>query len=347
MEKTASEIAEFIGGELVGDGNIVIRGVAPSKEGRAGDITFAENERHLREAEETPASAVIVGRGIAASKKTIILVDNPKLSFCTVLRIFHPPKRYEPGIHPGAVIGADCRIDPTARVGPHATIGDSVKIGAGSVIRAGAFVGDCSSIGEECRINPNVAIHDRTLIGNRVTIHSGSVIGGDGFGYVRHEGKHVKIPQVGNVIIEDDVEIGSNVSIDRAAIGSTTIKKGTKIDNLVQIAHNNTIGENTIIVSQVGISGSVTIGNNVTIAGQVGISDHLTIGDNVVIGAQAGLPTGKDLPPGTVWLGSPARPIKKMMKQFAAVSWLPNHYKEFAKLREEVKDLKERLAAPE
>ena len=347
MEKTASQIASLIGGELVGDGDVVVRGVAPSGMGREGDITFAEKEQHLKEAEETPVSAIIVGRGARESKKTVIRVDNPRFSFCAVLRTFHPKKSYVPGVHPGAAIGKGCSIDPEAYIGPQVTIGDSVKIGAGSVIHPGTFIGDGSEIGEDCTIHPNVAIYRRAVIGDRVAIHAGTAIGSDGFGYVKHEGRHVKIPQVGNVVIEDDVEIGSNVSIDRAALGSTTIKKGTKIDNLVQIAHNNIIGENTIIVSQVGISGSVTIGDNVTIAGQVGISGHLTIGDNVIIAAQAGLPTGKDLPPGTAWLGSPARPIKKAMKQFAAVSWLPNHYKEFAKLKAEIEALKEKLIVTE
>jgi len=232
------------------------------------------------------------------------------------------------GIHPQAVVAATAQIDPTAHIGPHCTVGERVKIGARCILQAGNFIGDDSTLGDETNLFPNVTLYPRTEIGRRVRIHAGTTIGSDGYGYVLDGGFHRKVPQIGNVIIRDDVEIGANVTIDRGALGPTIIGKGTKIDNLVQIAHNVEIGEHCLIIAQVGIAGSSKLGNYVVLAGQAGIGGHLKIGNQATIGAQSGVMT--DIPDKTTWLGSPAQPDREMKRMFIAMQRLPDLLKKIA-----------------
>ncbi len=333
MPKTLKEIAELVEGELTGDGSVVINGVAGIEDAVEGEITFLANPRYASFLERTGASAVITGRDIKPGKKALIRTDNPSLAFTRVVSLLVPGgEKPLTGIHPTAVIGNGVRLGKDAAVGPHAVIADGASVGDRTRIHAGCFVGEGSTIGSDGLIYANVSIRERTAIGRRVIIHSGAVIGSDGFGFVTVDGKHHKIPQTGTVVIGDDVEIGANVTIDRARFDRTVIGSGTKIDNLVQIAHNVEIGENCLIVAQTGIAGSTKIGNNVILAGQAGIVGHLTIGDNSIVMAQSGV--NKSLPPGSIVLGSPATAAQEQRKLVAFIHNLP-------KLSEMVKALEE------
>jgi len=237
------------------------------------------------------------------------------------MALFFPERKFAAGIHSTAVIAASAKVDPGAHIGPHCVVGERVKIGAGAVLQGGNFVGDDCKLDTEVNLFPNVVIYPETEIGKRVRIHAGTVVGSDGFGYVQDHGVHLKVPQIGNVIIGDDVEIGANVTIDRGALGATIIGRGTKIDNLVQIAHNVEIGEGSLVISQVGIAGSTKLGKYVVLAGQVGFAGHLKIGDRVTVAAQSGVMT--DIPDGETWLGSPAQPDRKTKRQMIAIQHLP------------------------
>ena len=261
-------------------------------------------------------------------------MPNARVAFAKALALFFPEPKFAAGIHPTAVVAAIAQIDPTAHIGPHCAVGERVKIGANSVLQAGNFVGDDSKLGDDVNLFPNVTIYPRTEIGNRVRIHAGTVIGSDGFGYVLDGGVHRKVPQIGNVVIGDDVEIGANVTIDRGALGSTVIGKGTKIDNLVQIAHNVEIGEHCIVIAQVGIAGSTKLGNYVILAGQVGLAGHLKIGNQVTVAAQSGVM--HDIPDGEKWLGSPAQPDKQTKRQMIAQRKLPDLLKRVAELEKKL-----------
>jgi len=323
MEQTLAALARHVKGRVIGNGDIAIRGLNNLEDVRAGELTFAIDTRRLAQALQSEAAAVIVASDIQDLKgKSGISVPNPKLAFAVAMELFYPAVGPAAGVHTTAVIGRDVRLGKDVSIRAHAVLGDGVSIGDDTVIESGVHVGDRTSIGDQCFIAPNVVIYRDTLIGHRVRIHGGTVIGGDGFGYVVHEGRHVKVPQVGNVVIEDDVEIGCNVCVDRATIGSTIIRRGTKIDNLVQIAHNDRIGEHVSISGQAGFSGSVTVGNHAVFGGKAGIVDHVTIGEHATVGA-ASVVT-KSVPPGeTVW-GYPARPIKEMKEQLAALRRLPS-----------------------
>lgn len=333
---TAAELAQRLQGEIVGDGAVFIAGFAPADTARAGDLTFAENENYLARAEKSDASAILVGKGVESTTKTLIRVASPRVAFAKVLTLFFPEPVARPGVHPSAVIASDARIDPSAQIGPHCVVGQGVVIGAGSVLEGGNHVGDDCELGQDSRLFPNVVLYARTRVGSRVRIHAGTVIGSDGFGYVFDEGRHLKIPQIGNVVIEDDVEIGSNVSIDRGALGSTVIGKGTKIDNLVQIGHNVTLGEHCILCGHVAIAGSTRVGNSTTLAGKVGIAGHLTIGNRVTVGAQAGVMN--NIPDGEKWLGAPAQPDRDMKRTFIALQRLPELSKRVHALEQLIKE---------
>jgi UDP-3-O-[3-hydroxymyristoyl] glucosamine N-acyltransferase len=335
MPFTAAEIARYLGGEVAGDASVVLTGLAPAEQARAGQVTFAENEEYFARAEQSAAAAILVASPCASASKTIIRVRNARVAFAQLLEMFHPEPQPPPGVHPGAVVAASATVDPTAHVGPHCVIGERVRIGPRSVLLGGNHIGDDSQLGDNVRLFPNVVIYAHTQIGSRVRIHAGTVVGSDGYGYVFHEGAQRKIPQVGNVIIHDDVEIGANVAIDRGALGSTVIGKGTKIDNLVQIGHNVVIGEHCIIVAQDGIAGSTQVGNNVTMAGQVGLAGHLKIGHGVTIGAKAGVMN--DIPDGETWLGIPARPDRRMKRIFLALDRLPDLLRRVAALERQDK----------
>jgi UDP-3-O-[3-hydroxymyristoyl] glucosamine N-acyltransferase len=255
-------------------------------------------------------------------------VANPRLAFAKALAAFFPEPKFAAGIHPSSVLAASAQVDPTAHIGPHCTIGERVKIGARTVLQAGNFIGDDSVVGDETNLFPNVTVYPRTQIGRRVRIHAGAVIGSDGFGYVFDSGIHRKVPQIGKVVIGDDVEIGSNTSVDRGALGSTVIGQGTKIDNLVQIGHNVEIGEHSILCAQVGIAGSAKLGKYCVLAGQVGIAGHLKIGNQVTIGSKSGVM--HNIPDGEQWLGIPAQPDRKAKRMMIAMQRVPDLLKKVA-----------------
>ena len=331
VSKTVAEIATLLGGKVVGDGETIITGLAGIAEAQPGELTFIDSPRYESYLQTTAASAVIVGEKTSAAGKTIIRVPQPRLSFARAMRIFYSAVAPGPtGIHPTAVVGKNSSVGRGVRIGAHAVIGDDVEIGEEAVIFPLVSIGDRTRIGSGTVIYDNVTIRERIEIGSDVIVHSGTVIGSDGFGYAQEGEEHLKIPQVGTVIIEDRVEIGSNVTIDRGTLGATRIGRGTKIDNLVQIAHNVIIGPNTLLIAQVGISGSTRIGANVILAGQVGVVGHIEVGDGAVVAAQSGV--SKSVPPQTVMFGSPARALKKARQIEACISRLPDLFKRIQRL---------------
>lgn len=340
MKKTVGEIAAFVGGSVVGDASIEIGGVAGLEGAAPGDIAFIDSAKYAAQAMTSRASAVIVPEGHMLEGKTVIQVKHPRRAFAQVVMLFHPPRRPPVGIHPTAVIGDNVALPESASVGPYVVIEDDVRIGERVIIGAGVFIGSRSTIGDDTIIHPHVTIYHDVTIGARVTIHAGSVIGGDGFGYFLVEGTYHKFPQIGSVIIEDDVEIGTNVTIDRGTLGATIIGRGTKIDNLVQVAHNVIIGEDTVIAAQTGIAGSSHIEDHVVIGGQVGIADHVRIGRGAVLGAQAGIPTGKRIPPGEFVWGTPARAMREFKSQYAHLVRLPRLAAQVEELARQVAELK-------
>lgn len=322
MEQTVAAIAALLKGRLIGDGATLIHGVNTLEAVQSGELSFADNPKRLAQALSTPASAVIVSADVSKlGGKSGISVSNPKLAFALVLDLFYPSTIPAGGVHPTAVLGANVQLGEHVAIRAHAVVGDDVSIGPGTTIGAGTVIGDGVTIGERCLIGPNVTVYRQTHIGHRVLIHAGSVIGGDGFGYVFHEGRHVKVPQVGNVVIGDDVEIGCNVCIDRATIGSTLVRRGTKIDNLVQIGHNGRIGEHVIMTGQVGLSGSVTVGDYAVFGGRAAVTDHVTIGARAQVGL-CGVVTKSVAPGAAVW-GYPARASSSTKRQLAALALLP------------------------
>ena len=331
MEKTVAEIAKILDGEAVGDGSITIRGVSGIKEAREGEIAFVANPRYLSLINETGASAIITSKDVKEAPKPIIRTENPSLAFAKVISLFTPDKVKRPqGIHPTALIGKNVKLGRDVAIQAYCVIEDNVEIGDASLLYAGVFLGQYSKIGANCVIYPHVSIREKVTIGNQVIIHNGTVIGSDGFGFAKIRGIHHKIPQIGTLLIEDDVEIGANVTIDRARFDKTVIGRGTKIDNLVQIAHNVVIGANSIVVAQAGISGSTVVGKNVTLAGQSGLVGHITIGDNAIIAAQAGVT--KSVPANTCVSGYPARPHQMAKRLNAYVQKLPELFKKVSRL---------------
>ncbi|MCM8782534.1 MAG: UDP-3-O-(3-hydroxymyristoyl)glucosamine N-acyltransferase [Candidatus Omnitrophica bacterium] len=336
---TLKEINNLVGGELEGDPAIIIKGVSGIKEAAEGDITFLANPKYESLINASKASAIITSKKTRKTiSKPVIRVDNPSLAFAKVISfMFQDEKKLPKGINPTAILGKGVNLGKDVSLGPYVVIEDDVEIGENAIICAGVFVGHGTKIGSDTLIYPNVTVREKTVIGSRVIIHSGTVIGSDGFGFEEVNGAHYKIPQLGIVVIEDDVEIGACVTIDRARFGKTIIGRGTKIDNLVQIAHNVVIGENSIIVAQAGISGSSRLGKNVILAGQSGIVGHIELGDNVIVGAQAGVT--KSVPKNTFVVGSPAKPHNVSKKIFAGWAKLPALIKEVANLRERLDKL--------
>ena len=335
------DLAKFIDGQLTGDGSVPVHGVSPVdpvEDIQAGHVTFAESEKHFAKAESSAAAVIVVSFDAPASRKPVVRVKKTTLALAKLLAMFHPEPKPAAGVHPTAYVGLDVTLGVDVHVGANAVVKDGASIGDRSIVDAGAVVGDRVTIGADCVVHSNATLYRDIRLGDRVVVHSGTVIGSDGFGYVLDGRTRVKIPQVGTVIVEDDVEIGANVAIDRSTLGATVIRKGTKIDNLVQIAHNVVIGENTVVCGLVGISGSVTIGDNVTIAGQVGFADHVTIGSNATIGAQSGVPN--DLEGGKYYLGSPAVPIGLAARQYAVWANLPELSKRVRELEKQLEALK-------
>ena len=340
MKINLSDIQKHVGGELCGSADLTITGVNSLELAESGEISFAENEKFLSQARQSHASVVVIPKSFPELENTTTLrVDHPKQTFIGIMMLFEDTSARISGIHPSASIaGQDVQLGDNVAVAEHAVIRPGVVIGANSCIDAGVHIASDVSIGRNCRIGPNVTVLSRVKIGNGVIIHSGTVIGGEGFGYFWNGEKQQKVPQLGGVQIDDDVEIGCNVCIDRATFGVTRIRSGVKIDNLVQIAHNNDIGEHSIIVSHVGLSGSVTLGKRVTLAGQVGVADHIHIGDGATAAARTGI--SKDVQPGQVVWGAPNRPIKQVMKEMACIPKLP-------KLITQVRELLLRIEALE
>jgi UDP-3-O-[3-hydroxymyristoyl] glucosamine N-acyltransferase len=335
MTFTAADIAKQLEGEVHGDGSIPLTGFAPATAAKAGDLTFAENETFFFKAEQSAASAILIDGPFKSEKKVVIRVPNARIAFARVLPLFFPEQTFAGGIHLSAIVAASAQVDASAHIGPHCVIGEQVKIGPKVILRGGNHIGNGCVIAAESQLFPNVVLYNQTQIGQRVRIHAGAVLGSDGFGYVFDGGIHRKVPQVGQVIIQDDVEIGANVTIDRGALGPTVVGKGTKIDNLVQIAHNVTIGENSLVIAQVGIAGSTKIGKNVTLAGQVGIAGHLKIGDQAIVAAQSGVM--HDIPEKGKWLGAPAQPDRQAKRQMIAIQQLPELIRRVRELEEWVK----------
>ena len=325
MEITVQELAALVGGQfaLAADGAKRITGAAAIADAGEGQVTFFGNARYLPQLKTCRATAALVPLDFAEDIPAIaIRVENPSLAFAGLLAKFAPePIRFAPAVHPTAVIGRNVTLGDGISIQPYVVIEDGAEIGAGSVIGAHGYIGHDAKIGRDSHLAPRVTVGARCIVGDRVIIHSGAVLGSDGFGFEFSDGRHVKIPQTGIVQVDDDVEIGANVTIDRARFGRTWIQEGTKIDNLVQIAHNVVIGKHCIVVSQTGISGSTRLGNYVTLAGQVGVVGHIEIGDRVVVGAQAGIT--KSVPPGESLWDTPARPMKEIKEQIALIHRLP------------------------
>lgn len=327
MPRSAKEIADFVHARLVGDGAVQLTGISSIGAASQGDLVFVADERKLRHAVASRASAIITGDfGVdVASSKPLLLHSHPRLAFARAARLICPPSTRKPCIHPSAIIHGSASIASNVAIEEHVVIREGVSIGSGTWIGAGTVVSKNVSIGNNSEIHPNVTIYSGVAIANRVIIHAGAVLGSDGFGYVRDEatGHYEKFPQIGRLIIEDDVEIGANSTIDRGALELTRIGRGTKIDNLVHVGHNVQIGEDVVIAAQTGLSGSAIVEDNVVIGGQVGIADHVTIEAGAILGAQSGIPSnkvirGKDV----VFWGTPARPIREYLKQLAVLARL-------------------------
>jgi UDP-3-O-[3-hydroxymyristoyl] glucosamine N-acyltransferase len=344
MNFTAAQIAKELRGELLGDGSVQITGFAPAETARAGDLTFAEKEDYFAAAEQSEASAILVSGPFTSAKKVVIRVPNARVAVARALPYFYPPDRVAAAVHPGADIAPSAQIDPTAHIGPHCVIGEDVKIGPRCVLMGGNHLGKGTKLGEDVWLYPNVVIYARTQIGNRVAIHAGTVIGSDGYGYVFDEGRQRKMLQVGNVVIHDDVEIGANTAIDRAALGSTVIGAGTKIDNLVHVAHNVVMGRHCLIMGQVGFAGSVKLGDYVVIASQSGIADHLKLGTQAMIGAKSGVM--RDVKDKEIVLGIPAAPHREFKRQVIAQQQLPEMIRRVRELEKKVEELSARLGEP-
>jgi len=333
------ELAALVGGSLEGDAELVIHGVAGIREAQPGEITFVANPRYEEFVDGTRASAILAGPRLQANIP-LIRTSDPYFAYFKVLNLFagDAAARYPRGVHPHAVVERGVTLGAAVSIGPFCHIGAGAAIGDGTTLVAGVFVGERARIGERCLIYSHVTIREECQLGDRVILQPGVVIGSDGFGYARHGAVHHKVPQVGRVVIEDDVEIGANSCVDRATTGETRIKRGTKIDNLVQVAHNVILGENTVLAAQVGISGSTEVGNSVTMGGQAGVGGHLVIGDRVMVGGQSGVT--KSVPADTMVSGYPAREHSAARRIYAHIALLPELFKR-------VKNIERRLGLRE
>ena len=335
MTFSAADIAKHLQGEVLGDPQIQLKSFAQADVAKPGDLTFAENDEFFARAEQGAASAIIVSGNLTSTTgKVLIRVANARIAFAKVLALFFPEPALPAGIHPSAVVARTAQIDMGAYIGPNCVIGERTQIAGGTILHANNYVADDCKIGAGTVLFPNVTLYPRTELGQRVRIHAGAVIGSDGYGYVLDAGAHRKVPQIGNVIVGDDVEIGATVAIDRGALGPTVIGKGSKIDNLVQIAHNVRIGENCIVIAQVGIAGSTKLGNYVILAGQAGLAGHLQIGNKVTVAAQSGVM--HNIPDGQTVLGTPAQPDKQTKRQLLALQRLPELLRRVSQLEKKL-----------
>jgi UDP-3-O-[3-hydroxymyristoyl] glucosamine N-acyltransferase len=345
MEFTAAIIAGFLKGEIEGDPEIKVNTIAKIEEGHPGALSFLANPKYENYIYSTESSVVLVNRSFVPSaeiKATLIKVDNAYESFASLLRLVDQARPRKKGIHPSAFIEPSATVGPDSYVGPFAYIGENVKMGEGCSVYPNVYVGDNVKLGKNCTLNPGVTIYHECVIGDNCLIHAGSVIGSDGFGFApQSENEYAKIPQLGNVVLEDNVEIGANVTIDRATMGSTIIRKGVKLDNLIQIGHNVEIGENTVMAAQVGIAGSSKVGKNCMFGGQAGVAGHIRIAPGTKIGAQAGI--GGDVKEeNTVIIGSPAFDFKAYMKSSVVFRKLPDLKIKVEKIEKDIESLKNR-----
>jgi UDP-3-O-[3-hydroxymyristoyl] glucosamine N-acyltransferase len=348
---TISELATQVGGHLIGDGSIHIARVADLESAGAGEIAYVEDEKFFEAAKCSRASCLIVRKDFVtflngplsaqSSAPALIEVAKPKLAFALIAAGLHPQKRRQPFVHPTAVIAEGADIDLTVYVGPQVSIGEGTRIAAGTRIEAGVSIGDHVTVGRDCVVHPGVVVYDNVAIGDRAILHAGVCIGADGFGYVRDDMGYHKFPQLGTVVIEDDVELGAHTCVDRAALGQTRIGRGTKIDNLVHVGHNCDIGARVVIAAQTGISGSVIIEDDVVIGGQVGFGDHIHVQSGAVIGSKAGILPGKIVRPG-VWWGIPIQPLDEYKRLNAHMGRLPQMREEIRELRAEIKELQKK-----
>jgi UDP-3-O-[3-hydroxymyristoyl] glucosamine N-acyltransferase len=327
MKHSLSEVAEAAQARVIGDSQTELDGIATIESATSNDLIFAEDEKHLTAALASDAGAVITGEFAATvrSAKPLLLARQPKLGFVRAAHLLVSKRGHEPGVHSTAVIHHSVKLGKHVAVQPHAVLTEGVRVGDRSRIGPNCAIGQDVSVGSHCNIAANVTIYPNTVIGDRVIVHAGAVLGSDGFGYVRDQqtGRYEAFPQIGVLIIEDDVEIGANTTIDRGALGQTVIRRGTKIDNLVHVGHNVDVGEDIVIAAQTGISGSTVIEKNAVIAGQVGLADHVHIGEGVILGAQCGVPSNKIVRgKGELFWGTPARPIKEYLKQLAILARL-------------------------
>ncbi len=338
----ASRLARECGGRLAGP-DVELTGMAGLKEAGPGQLSFLANPKYASLLSQTRASCVIVHPSSAIEGRSLIVSDNPYLSFAKAVTFFYNAARprVQTGIHPTAIIDSSAVIDSSASVGAYTVIEAGVRIGAGTVIMPLCYVGRRAEIGDGCLLYPQVAIREECRVGNRVILHCGAVVGSDGFGYAKDGDKYYKIPQVGNVILEDDVEVGANTAIDRGALGPTVIGRGTKLDNLVQIAHNVKVGQDTAIAGQSGIAGSTEVGDRVVMAGQVGLVGHIRIGNDVTFGAQAGVT--KSIPDKTVVSGYPAIPHGQAKRREASVAMLPEYIRKINQMEKRIAELEEKL----
>jgi UDP-3-O-[3-hydroxymyristoyl] glucosamine N-acyltransferase len=338
-----SELAAHVDGSIVGDSATLIHRVAALESAGDGDIAYVADTKFYEAAGTSNAACVIIREGSDVQVSCRIEVKNPKLAFALIAEILHPPKQRAPEIHPSAVISPDAQVSENVFVGAFVCIGAGSIIGSGTQIRAGAKVGDRVTVGSDCVIHPNVFLEDGVTIGNRVILHTGVCLGTDGFGYVRGDQAYHKFPQIGTVVIEDEVELGAYTCVDRAALGQTRIGRGTKLDNMVHVGHNCDIGERVVIAAQTGISGSVTIEDDCVIGGQVGFGDHIRVLSGAIIGSKAGVLPGKIVRPG-VWWGIPIQPLAEYKRLNAHLGRLPQLREELKELRERVKQLEEKSA---
>ncbi|MGH9309087.1 MAG: UDP-3-O-(3-hydroxymyristoyl)glucosamine N-acyltransferase [Vicinamibacterales bacterium] len=335
---TLQEIADRLECRLEGDGSIEVSGVATLEDAGPGDITFFANARYAPELRRTRAAAVIAAREAEGAPCAVLRADEPYVTFARAVELFADGWRPPAGVHPLACVEAEASIAPDASIGPFVLVGRGARVGARTIVYSHVTIGRDAEIGDDCVIHAQSSVRERVRIGNRVVLQDGVVIGGDGFGFARRrDGTHYKIPQIGGVIVEDDVEIGANSAVDRPAVGETRIAAGTKIDNLVQVAHGVTIGRNVVLAAQVGIAGSSVIEDQVTLAGQVGVAGHLTIGKGTIATAQTGIPNSVD--PGSFISGYPAISNRDWLKASAVFRKLPELRKLVADLERRIEEL--------
>lgn len=344
--RVVAELAELVGGRVVGDGGASVRRVSSIEAAGEGDLAFVEDEKLFEAARSCRASCVIVPEGAAGrleGLRSVIEAARPKLAFALAAEVLHPRRARAASVHPTAFVAASAKLGAGVYVGAGASVGEGAFIGEGAQLHEGVRVGDGVTVGRDCVLRPNVVLYEGVSLGERVVLHAGVVVGADGFGYVRDaEGVYRKFPQVGTVVIEDDVEVGANSCIDRGALGETRIGRGTKIDNLVQVGHNVEIGERVVIAAQTGISGSTVIESDAVIGGQVGFGDHARVQSGAVIGSQAGVLPGKIVRPG-VWWGTPIQPLEEYKRLNALWGRLPRMREEIRELKRQLKELTERL----